>query len=356
MAVRVDASAQIGTGHFMRCLTLADALKQRGAQIRFISRHLPMHLRDLLVKKGHAFVPLSSNPNELSADKLPHSHWLGTSQQSDAQDTIQALRDKKWDWLVVDHYALDATWERELRRNGCRILAIDDLADRLHDCDVLLDQNCYADINSRYVGKVPDRCRKLLGPRYALLREEFGTLRSHINPRTGRVERILIFFGGVDSGNYTERAIKVLTDCGVDVCVDVVIGAQHPRRKTIESECAKYGFTCYVQTTRMAELMASADLALGAGGASTWERCCLGLPTITWAVAENQRSSTLHLQRIGVCIEAADLVSNFERSCVDIAALIKDHKRIASCSRLGYELVDAEGTLRVVDGISNYLT
>ena len=297
IAFRVDASSQIGTGHFMRCLTLADALKQHGAQIRFVSRHMPDHLRDMLIAREYEFMLLNSSSREAILDDLFHAHWLGTSQQGDAQDTIQALSDQKWDWLIVDHYALDARWENDLRHTAKKILVIDDIADRQHDCDVLLDQNFYADMNSRYTGIVPRHCQLLLGPRYALLREEFRQLRKQVKPRTGPVKRIFIFFGGVDSDNYTGRAIESLVNISIhELYVDVVIGSQHPCREQIEATCARHGFICHVQTSRMAELMTAADLAILAGGTVTWERCCLGLPAVVVITAENQRLVAEHCE------------------------------------------------------------
>jgi len=154
IAVRVDASVQIGTGHFMRCLTLADGLRERGAKIRFVSRHLPEHLRSMLAEKGHEFVPLDSAKNDMPLDELEHAHWLGVSQPQDAADSIQALSEEAWDWLIVDHYALDMHWESAMRRTAKQIMVIDDIADRRHDCDVLLDQNFYSDMQKRYTGKV----------------------------------------------------------------------------------------------------------------------------------------------------------------------------------------------------------
>ncbi|MEI8102176.1 MAG: UDP-2,4-diacetamido-2,4,6-trideoxy-beta-L-altropyranose hydrolase [Chlorobium sp.] len=288
IAIRVDASQQIGTGHFMRCLTLADALSQRGAQIRFISRHLPEYLQDMLRDKGYEFLMLESPANE-KIDDLAHSHWLGTTQRIDAAEAFQHLSDRTWEWLVVDHYALDARWESTLRQTAQRILVIDDIADRQHDCDILLDQNFYTDMGGRYSDKVPAYCRLLLGPRYAMLRDEFRLLREQIKPCKGTVSRILVFFGGVDAGNYSGRAIDVLADTKRDgLFVDVVIGMQHPFREQIVASCREYGFTCYVQTSRIAELMATADLAIGAGGSATWERCCLGLPTLAFSTADNQ--------------------------------------------------------------------
>ena len=145
----------------MRCLTLADALKQRGARIRFISRHLPEYLQSILVDKGHELVPLDNAQNNASWDELAHARWLGVTQVQDAADSIQALYDKAWDWLIVDHYSLDLRWETMLRQVAKKILVIDDIADRQHDCDMLLDQNFYADMEERYIGKVPQHCKFL---------------------------------------------------------------------------------------------------------------------------------------------------------------------------------------------------
>lgn len=289
IAIRVDASLQIGSGHVMRCLTLADALKQHGVQIRFICRSLPDYLKDRLKVQGHELIILKPASHELSHDNLSHSHWLGCSQSSDAQASLEVLSDRTWEWLIVDHYALDSRWESTLRQSAQRILVIDDIADRQHDCDILLDQNFYADMGTRYRDKVPSHCRLLLGPRYAMLRDEFCLLREQLKPRKGPVNRILVFFGGVDAGNYTGQTIDVLTDTMRDgLLVDVVVGMQHPFREQIVASCREQGFTCYVQTSRIAELMATADLAIGAGGSATWERCCLGLPTIAFSTADNQ--------------------------------------------------------------------
>lgn len=350
---RVDASSQIGTGHFMRCLTLADALKQRGTQIRVLSRHLPGHLRDMLAAKEHEFMPLNSSSSEAISDDLAQSHWLGTSQRVDAQATVQALSDQTWDWLVVDHYALDARWESALRQTAKNILAIDDIANRQHDCDVLLDQNLYADMDTRYTGKMPAHCRLLLGPRYALLREKFRQLHEQVTPRTGPVKRVLVFFGGVDTGNCTARAIEALANIGgYDLHVDVVIGAQHPCREQIESESAQYGFTCHVQTARMAELMAAADLAIGAGGAASWERCCLGLPALIVALADNQIdiARTLDLFGANIYLGKLEIASAplMRRAILD---LMNDQSRLEALSEKSYSLVDGLGSARLCQAL-----
>lgn len=352
VAFRVDASSKIGTGHLMRCLTLADALKQRGANCRFVSRHLPDHLRSMLVAKGHEFTHLDSVQNDMALDELAHAHWLGVSQAQDAADSIQALSDKVLDWLIVDHYALDSRWESMLRQIAKRILVIDDIADRQHDCDVLLDQNLYSDMNSRYGGKVPSHCKLLLGPRYALLRDEFRQLREHVKPRTGQVKRVLVFFGGMDTDNYTARAIEALASIGShDVDVDVVIGAQHPYRERIEVVCAEQRFVCHVQTSRMAELMALADVAIGAGGSATWERCCLGLPTLTLCVAGNQGKQIADAASEGL-LYAPELEGELSTAIGrHVGALLENGYLRQAISRNGMRTVDGRGVLRVIGNL-----
>jgi UDP-2,4-diacetamido-2,4,6-trideoxy-beta-L-altropyranose hydrolase len=349
IAFRTDATSQIGSGHFMRCLTLADGLKKHGAQICFISRNLPDHLRDMLIAKGMELVSLANTVSATPIDDLAHSAWLSTSQVQDAQDTIQALSGQSWDWLVVDHYALDARWESAMRNTAKRIMVIDDLADRQHDCELLLDQNYYADMQTRYSGKVPAHCQLLLGPRYALLREEFRRLRVQIKPRTGVVKKLLVFFGGVDADNYTGLAIKALADMALkEVQVDVVIGAQHPCHTEIETQCATRGFVCHVQTDKMAELMAAADLAIGAGGSASWERCCFGVPALLVALAENQIEIAKGLDSIGACIYIGtkNTVNSLTIQQV-IIKLLNTPNQIQIISKQAYSLVDGMGDIRV---------
>lgn len=354
IAIRADASSQIGTGHFMRCLTLADGLKERGAKLRFLSRHLPEHLHSILVIKGYEFVSLDSTQNDMALDELAHAHWLGVSQAQDAADTIQMLSDDAWDWIVIDHYALDIRWEGALRRITKRIMVIDDLADRQHDCDALLDQNFYSDMLTRYIGKVPSHCDLLLGPRYALLRDEFRQLHEQTKPRKGPIRRILVFFGGVDADNYTALAIKALTKIGeTDLHIDVVIGAQHPCKEQIEAECALRGFICHIQTDKMAELMATADLAIGAGGSAAWERCCLGLPALLVALSENQIDIAKGLDLCGASVYVGKLEaasSQVLRS--EISSLLSSVNRFKALSEKAYSLVDGLGASRVCHQMS----
>lgn len=354
IAIRVDASTQIGSGHFMRCLTLADALKARGARLRFVCRHLPQHCQEVLAEKGHEVKLLGNGLSPIEAGDLTHAHWLGATQAQDARDTVEALLDHAWDWVIVDHYALDARWESVLQRATRRLLVIDDIADRTHDCGVLLDQNFHTDMGSRYLGKAPEGCKVLLGPRYALLRDEFRLAREHIKPRTGPVQRVLVFFGGVDADNCTGRAIEALANLSLpDLHVDVVIGALHPFVHEIKSACAAHGFDCHVQVSRMAELMAAADLAVGASGSSTWERCCLGLPCVSMSLAQNQTAIGKAIDLLGA---GQYIGSHHTASVADLQAavsrLMQNETRRRSLSETAYSLVDGFGVTRVCEELS----
>lgn len=327
VAFRVDASAQIGSGHFMRCLSLADALRRRGATIRFVSHRLPTHALQMLIDRAYDAAEID-----------------GTA---DAEETASALAGSTFDWLVVDHYALDASWESKLRQQARHILAIDDLADRPHDCDVLLDQNLHPDMDGRYTGKVPRSCLMLLGPRYALLREEFQRARPQTSARTGPAARVLVSFGGADAQNHTAHAIEALLASGADLSVDVVIGTQHAHQHDIESACRRHRFQCHVQTRRMAELMAAADLAIGAGGITTWERCCMGVPSLVLSVAANQHAVVDEAARQGLLYAAGSASLDVPALALHLKALLDNTALREMMSRNGLGAVDGRGVERV---------
>jgi UDP-2,4-diacetamido-2,4,6-trideoxy-beta-L-altropyranose hydrolase len=352
VAIRVDASVEMGAGHLQRCLTLADALGRRGVRSTFVCRSLPDQFAEIIGRKGHEFIRLARGAGAFTAADSPaHAAWLGASQEQDARQTADALAPGPFDWLVVDHYAIDARWEAALRPFAKHILAIDDLADRPHDCDVLLDQNHYADLHDRYPGLVPPGCRQLLGPRYALLRPEFAGLRSQARHRDGKVNRVLVFFGGADAGNYTTLALEALATLGrSDVAVDVVVGLMNPHRSEIEATCAARANTRFFQQVEdMPRLMADADLALGAGGGATWERCCLGLPTLAIAVAENQRRSLNDLCRAGVVLSPSDEIGPDTRKqfVAMLETMVRCEPLLRGMSERGAGLVDGRGAERV---------
>jgi UDP-2,4-diacetamido-2,4,6-trideoxy-beta-L-altropyranose hydrolase len=348
VAFRTDATNKIGTGHFMRCLALACELKKQGAHILFLSRNLPEYFSNILCTKEIEYIPLDTVEVDGLIDDLAHASWLGASQTEDSKAAIKALSEQVWDWLVVDHYALDFRWESALRQSAKNIMVIDDLADRHHECDVLLDQNYYADMQTRYTGKLPAYTQLLLGPRYALLREEFVTLREHLRIRTGEVKKILVFFGGVDAKNYTLQTIEALSEISSELEVDVVIGAQHPSISEIEVTCKNKGFICHVQTPHMAKLMADADLAIGAGGSASWERCCLGLPSLLIALADNQIAIAKELESINACVylgSSDSIISLNLKQC--ISQILSNPERARKISENAFAIADGLGVSRV---------
>jgi len=348
---RTDAGIQIGTGHLMRCLALAAGLRAEGAECLFLCRAGLGALEQMITDAGHRLM-LITGAKEVQRspedERLAHDHWLPGGWKQDLDACLDKLASEPVaDWLVVDHYALDRRWEGGMRAAACSIMVIDDLADRMHNCDLLVDQNYFADMMTRYFGKVPSHCRSLLGPQYALLRDEFGQLRPTVEVRCPPVRRVLVFFGGVDAGNYTGRTIAAFDEM-VGFEVDVVIGSQHPYRDEIVTECTRRGYVFHVQTHRMAELMARADLAIGAGGSASWERCCLGLPSIVGSVANNQDQTAHDLADLGVTsyiggpqeITVERLQCRIRQVCAS--------NWLSQASARGMELVDGQGVARVV--------
>ena len=199
--IRADASIEISSGHIMRCLTLAQELIKENVSVVFISRKHNGNLNHLILRKGFEVIELEK-PKLKIKSKIKNNHniddyslWLGVSEMRDAQDTINALNNDKPDWMIVDHYALGKTWENYLRPYVSNIMVIDDLANRQHDCDILLDHNWFENLESRYEGILQRSCTKLLGPQYALLRPEFTIAKKTINIRNDKIKRIFIFLG-----------------------------------------------------------------------------------------------------------------------------------------------------------------
>jgi UDP-2,4-diacetamido-2,4,6-trideoxy-beta-L-altropyranose hydrolase len=368
IVIRTDASTRIGLGHIARCRTLAAALQEQGATLHFICRAHPGHQIDALRGEGYHVTALPAPPSQAS-DDADYTGWLGVSQPHDAEETITALtRDNRTapDWLIVDNYALDAAWQQLLRPFVGNIMVIDDLANRLHDCDLLLDQNFSLSSQARYVNLLPPRAQRLLGPHYALLRPEYAEMRQGLSrcfiPVAGEgqppsqcgpapVHRILVFFGGTDADNLSARALQALSHSSMTMLhVDIVVGANNPHREQLVAQAMARGNTeIHAPRPHLADLMANADLAIGAGGATTWERCCLGLPSIVVSVAENQRPACEALAAANLIdyrghegqITAATLRPA-------IQALLDDQQRRQRLAENGLRLVDGQGTQRLI--------
>lgn len=347
---RVDASLAMGSGHVMRCLTLARALSGQGHLCQFLSRehvgHLHAHIRD----QGFELISLAMGQG--SDHDLSHAHWLGATQDEDIQACLPAIAAFKPDWLVVDHYALDQRWERAVLPVGCRVLVIDDLADRQHQCDVLLDQNLGRSAE-HYQGKVPEPCQVLAGPHHALLRPEFARLRdaSLARREDAALQQVLITLGGVDQHNHSAVILESLKRCQLpaDIRFTVVLGASAPHLQAVRAlaQTCPWPVEVLSATTDMAGHMARADLAIGAGGGTSWERCCLGLPTLLIVLAENQRPAAGALQRSGA-VQLLDLALPLDEQLRAAMIGLRERSVLASLSQAASRIADGLGVERVL--------
>lgn len=352
---RVDASLQIGTGHVMRCLTLALALREQGARCQFVCRSHPGHMLAAIARHGFAVAELpmmASATGSSPGARLAHAQWLGSDWRSDAEATLQTFRGQPPAWLVVDHYALDAAWEGLVSAGVRRLLVIDDLADRDHRCDLLLDQNLGRQA-SGYENHVPASCRLLIGPTNALLRPGFAALREDTLRRRAKrgLRRLLIAMGGVDVPNATGAALRALRSCALDreTQLTVVLGPWTPALDAVRMQATQMPWPTEVQVDvqDMARLMADCDLAIGAAGVSAWERCCLGLPSLLVVLADNQSMGARALADAGaaVLLGGPDAI---ESALAGAMAHAVDLNVRAEMTRAASQMTDGHGCARVV--------
>ncbi len=348
---RADASVRLGAGHVRRCLELASQLSARGAPVMFVCTEGPGSMIDQITERGVRTAGLHSDSD--GSGKPAVQGW-----EQDAYQTSAALAATAFaaHWLVVDQYGLDARWERAMRRHARHIMAIDDLADRPHDCDVLLDQNLANPRHARYAQLLPPGARQLLGPQHALVGPEFLQRRAAaLARRRGQAERMLISMGATDLSNDTGRALEgVARSRYAGLPLDVVIGAANPHRDALASRCAHLAeCELHVQTTRMAELMARADLAITGAGSTTWERCVLGLPALAVAQSEDQSAIARAVADAGghellgraADVQAGDYASALERMT---PAMLLDMSAAAAA------LCDGRGAERVGSVLMNW--
>ncbi len=350
---RVDASNRMGTGHLIRCLTLAKALHERGEHIRFICRAHPGHLIELLQRQEMPVTVLPEFEQPIREEHTDvYATFLGVTQDKDAEQTIEVLHRDRPDWLIVDHYGLDVNWEKRLRPHIVSLMVIDDLANRHHDCDLLLDQNSIDGNEGRYKNLVPETCLFLIGPRFALLKQEYAIYRKDLSVRNGEVRRVLVFFGGSDRGNMTSLALEALSVPEFShMNVDVVVGANNQQHRLLEQQaCARPLTNLYGLRSHLADLMAQADLFIGAGGATTWERMCLGLPSLVIALSENQLHACEALSSAGL-IQYVGVAANISVNDLKakLSEMLDSPSRLKSQSTESQAFVDGRGVARVIE-------
>lgn len=351
-AFRADASLEIGTGHIMRCLTLAEALREEGAEVFFISRDLPGNLNDRVEARGFKVERLPRPDGPAPEPPPKHAPWAGVDWQQDSWETSHAFAGRVPDWLVVDHYAFDHRWEKAVAREGMRILAIDDLADRPHACDLLLDQNLGREAGD-YEMLVPKHCRLMIGPSHALLRPEFATKRSEslVRRKHGELKNVLVSMGGIDQDNITGLVLEAIQNVELPETfrITVVLGDNAPWFSAVSALAAdsRAQITVLRGVEDMASLMSESDLAIGGAGSTSWERCCLGLPTLTIVLAKNQAAAAQALEKN----EAAVVLHPDQLLGQKLNELLMQgltSPRLAAMSDAASKIVDGLGTQRVI--------
>jgi UDP-2,4-diacetamido-2,4,6-trideoxy-beta-L-altropyranose hydrolase len=346
---RTDASLEIGTGHVMRCLTLALGLSKAGSSVGFLCREQDGSLIDLIKSFGFsvcALPPLSQQDAvKISETDLPYAVWLGCNWQVDVEHCRAVLCDPV-DWIIVDHYALDYRWEKAMRDKCHKMMCIDDLADRVHECDLLLDQNL-GRTEKHYRELVSPETRLLLGPQYALLRGEFAEWRNFsLNKRKQpQLRHLLVTMGGVDSDNMTAVILKIIDKSqfvGLEH-ITVVLGPHAPWTDNVKELASKMSLSVTILSSvnNMAELMARSDLAIGAGGTTTWERCCLGIPTVIISLAANQRHISKEVCKAGAAILCQ--VKEVEVELENILCEVSDPERLQQLSWNSSQITDGRG-------------
>ncbi|AXE34594.1 UDP-2,4-diacetamido-2,4,6-trideoxy-beta-L-altropyranose hydrolase [Chromobacterium phragmitis] len=334
--LRADAGPAVGGGHLMRCLALLDSRLREGADVALASRALPPAWRGVAERAGCRILDL--DPEGGAAE--------------DAAVCLDWMRAGPACGVVVDHYGLDAEWERPLRLEAAWLLALDDMADRRHDCDLLLDQNDCRPGGGRYLGKVPADCALLLGPRYALLRPEFAALRADCVPRS-RLGRALVFLSSGDAGDETGKALRGIAESGLPLRVDVVTGDGHPDPAGIGRLCAEQGWTHHHQIGYMARLVREADVCVGSAGSASWERCALGLPALVAQLADNQAEVCRALEHAGAA-RVLGFAERLNESDYAQALLSLRPEELSRMSKAAFRLVDGLGARRVWDVIAEW--
>jgi UDP-2,4-diacetamido-2,4,6-trideoxy-beta-L-altropyranose hydrolase len=338
---RADASHGIGHGHVMRCLSLAGGLRSQGDRCLFVCQELAGNAIPLIEKAGFQAIPLSANATTA----------LNAHDEFHCIARVLGMKNKA-DWLIADHYSIDDKWESASRTIANRIMVIDDLANRSHSCDLLLDQNLGRELTDyrKLVGK---RTKLLIGPQYALLRPEFPQHRrdSICRRKHSRLHRILVNMGGTDPGNLTASVLCALEKANLSPQLEVsaILGPSSPWASASRALVHKLNLTIklFVGVDSMATHMSESDLAIGASGSTSWERCCLGLPSIIVVLADNQReiAQALHESKAAVLIDSENL-------SIELANFFSKQKAdgllLSKMSDIAQQITDGLGVSRVL--------
>lgn len=353
---RADGSARMGFGHLVRCSTLARQLRESGARVLLATRssdQCPQWVSDLFPGAIHELEDRGPAVTD-EVDPVSHADWLATTQNEDAEQLLELLARlqlKEVDCLVVDHYGIDARWHRQLRPFCRKLLAIDDLADRDLDVDVLLDQNrSPQQATVDYEKRIPGEAVFLAGPHWSLIRHEFLGRREHPRSLNEESPRLLIIMGGSDPDELTSAVLESLIGIKPRLDITAVIG-QSDQLQRLEKLRASmdHALRIRVAETQMSNLMADVDLAISAAGSTVWELCCMGVPMALHAGELNQQAVVQQAEAAGAAVRLPDVKSDLVKAV--LSTMLNGRGRLGVMSRAGQQLVDGEGARRVSEVI-----
>ena len=334
--IRCDASPGMGAGHVTRCLALADALRDEGQTAHFAVRGGTLETVPRLATSGHGILVLTGDTRD------------------EASEIARWLRGPV-DWMIVDHYQRDRSFEQACRAWTRQIAAIYDGPGRSHDADVLVDQT-FGRRGSDYDRLLPPHATILAGARWAMLDPSFAKKRDEVLPsRAARpCLRVLVCMGGSDVHDVTSVALDGLAASGLDLDVDVVVGPTSPNRTALERRAAgAAGFSLHVGSTSMADLMAEADIAIGSGGVMSLERCCMGLPSLVVTTADNQATLAANLAAAGAQRLLGPWSSVTPAAMAEaLGSWYRDRDGRARCAVTAASVCDGRGAARVADTLA----
>lgn len=353
---RCDASFRIGTGHVMRCLALADALREVGQNCAFVSRPLSGHVCDLIEKKGYPVTRLSHSASYQTPNKstTQYAQWAGVPWEQDAEETRLALLDLAPDWVIVDHYAFNAAWQAAAVPKETRVMWVDDLANRSINPHVLVNPN-FAVSEAAYADLVPPDCKLLVGSGYSILRPEFSRLRAAALAKRPdhAIRQVLVAMGGIDLPNASKAVLDELARLpnATKLSVVVALGSRAPARDALLASRDTFPFACRfeVDASDMARLIGEADIVIGAVGGSAWERCVLGVPSLMLSIAENQVSAARALAKAGAARYLGEFIEDGWRAkLAEAFNELGDATVRAQVSKACAEICDGDGVGRIL--------
>lgn len=355
---RVDSGQHMGIGHVMRCLTLGEYLKNEGFEVFFITKNNLGFIQDQIKEIFPLYIIDGGVDRVFSLEeKDDYSHWLGEDWALDLEKTNNILTEiSNVDLVVVDHYNLDAKYESGL--NAYHVMVIDDLMNRQHRCSILLDQNITADQDKYKSFSKKADAQLLLGPAYALLREEFTDGHQKVVIKSGDIKKILIFFGAFDPNG---DCLKIIQSLNPEVLrkfeFTLILNSTHGSYLELSKIIQEYNnIRILTFVENFAQLMLETDLFIGAGGTTSWERASLGVATALVAVSDNQIPNCEELAKKNIChylglSRSINLYKwqHFFNVIIPNASLWYNYRKNS------YQLVDGLGTKRVAEAIKEKL-